>query len=168
MLVAKSATGYEQGDSLLLRLESVYAKVRKYVVGGSVYYNHNDPFLPLETPYFYDGVELNPGVEYSDKDFWMNKLADVRSKYNPDGMLVNNYGVGMAFGNDLPMNEVDEKYTESGDTESTSTESSDFEEDKQNSELSDNESFDVANKAEKKTIVMFIVTAALTMWSVVM
>jgi hypothetical protein len=84
MLVAKSATGYEQGDSLLLRLESVYAKVRKYVAGGSVYYNHNDPLLPLETPYFYDGVELNPGVEYSDKDFWINKLADVRSKYNPD------------------------------------------------------------------------------------
>ena len=45
-----------------------------------MYYNHNDPNLPLELPYFYDAVELNPGVEASDKDFWINKLADVSSK----------------------------------------------------------------------------------------
>jgi hypothetical protein len=91
----------------------------------------------------------------------INKLAEVRSKYNPDGILQNNFGNGTAFGNDLPMNEVDEKYTESGDIESISTKSSDFEKDKKNSKLSDNESCNVANKAEKKNIVMFIVTAAL-------
>jgi len=78
---------------LLTQMEAVYDRIEPFVRGKASYYNYVDPNLPLETPYFQNGVELNPGVE--DRNYWINRLRETKSKYNPMDMLGNPLGIDM-------------------------------------------------------------------------
>lgn len=76
-------------NEVVQEMERVYQKIAPFVKGGASYYNHIDPTLPIETPYFKNGVELNPGVTEDDKDYWVDRFREIRAKYNPLGMMVN-------------------------------------------------------------------------------
>lgn len=78
---------------ILNRMEGAYAKIAPFVRGGASYYNYVDPNLPLEVPYFRNGVELNPGINEADKDYWVDRLREVKIKYNPNDMLSNPLGI---------------------------------------------------------------------------
>lgn len=94
------------GNDMLRHMERIFQNIKQLTAGQASYYNHIDSSLPLETPYFRDGVELNPGVSTSDRDYWVSRLAEVRLKYNPNGMLVNELGVGLSStGNACPIND---------------------------------------------------------------
>lgn len=79
---------------LLDNMESIYEKIAPFVKGKASYYNYIDPNLPLETPYFQNGVELNPGITEGDKEYWVGRLREVKRKYNPNDMLSNPLGFG--------------------------------------------------------------------------
>mmetsp|Transcript_11745 Transcript_11745/g.21721 ORF Transcript_11745/g.21721 Transcript_11745/m.21721 type:complete len:330 (+) Transcript_11745:1167-2156(+) len=81
---------------ILTQMEGVYDRISPFVKGQASYYNYIDPNLPLETPYFQNGVELNPGITDADKNYWINRLRETKSKYNPLDMLGNPLGIGMA------------------------------------------------------------------------
>lgn len=77
-----------------MHMESVFNKITPFMKGRASYYNHNGPDLPLESPSFKNGVEFNPAVTEDDKDFLVKELADVKGKFNPQGILVKSQGVG--------------------------------------------------------------------------
>jgi len=77
-------------------MEAVYDRIAPFVKGQASYYNYIDPNLPIETPYFQNGVELNPGVLDTDKEYWIDRLREVKSRYNPKGMLSNPLGFDIA------------------------------------------------------------------------
>ena len=81
---------------LLTQMERVYDRIAPFVKGKASYYNYVDPNLPLEIPYFQNGVELNPGITDADKNYWIDRLREIKSKYNPLDMLGNPLGIGMA------------------------------------------------------------------------
>lgn len=78
---------------LLMDMEAVYDRIESFVKGKASYYNYVDPNLQLEIPYFQNGVELNPGITDGDKNYWVDRLREVKSKYNPNDMLSNPLGI---------------------------------------------------------------------------
>jgi len=82
MLKATGNTTMEAED-LLQKMEYSFFKLAKKIKGGASYYNHMDLSVPGIDLYFKNGVEK------SDQDYWVDKLASVRRKYNGDGMLSN-------------------------------------------------------------------------------
>ena len=81
-------------------VESIFDKILLSVKGRASYYNYIDPNLPLETPYFQNGVELNSGVTNADRDYWIGRLREVKRKYNPNDMLSNPLGFGVKMAGD--------------------------------------------------------------------
>lgn len=77
---------------ILRQMEAIYDKITPFVKGRASYYNYLDPLLPLES-YFRNGVELNPGITDADKEYWIDRLREVKGKYNPNDMLGNPLGI---------------------------------------------------------------------------
>ena len=78
---------------LLSQMEGIYDRILPFAKGEASYYNYADPNLPLETPYFSNGVELNPGISISDERYWIERLRRTKSEYNPLDMLGNPLGI---------------------------------------------------------------------------
>jgi len=88
MLKATGST-LEKAESLLQKMEHSFFKLAPHIKGHASYYNHMDVSVPGIDVYFKNGVETNPSVTESEKDYWIQRLTSVRRKYNGDGMLSN-------------------------------------------------------------------------------
>jgi len=86
------ATGdtLEEASVYLKKMELIYASLEKYVVDNkkkekpSAYYNHMDLSLPPGDDFYFRN-----GVPGNNKNFWVNKLAKVRKRYNKKNRLSN-------------------------------------------------------------------------------
>jgi len=144
------------GDKYLRQMNRVFDKIGSFVKGQSTYYNHVDMTLPPEIPYFRNGVELNPRVTEDDKDYWLDRLREVRAKYNPLGMMVNSGGVGMPLeGSDESSNGSDEPSTGSDEPSDGSDEGADN---------ADSSSSYFARKATAATALYAIVAICFCSW----
>ena len=89
MLKSSGNKTLEDAEVVLQKMEYYFFKLSAHIKGHASYYNHMDISIPGIDVYFRNGVETNPSISESDKDYWVNRLANVRREYNDDGMLSN-------------------------------------------------------------------------------
>jgi len=89
MLKATGNQTLEEASDLLQKMELAFFELTPYIEGRASYYNHMDVSVPGIDAYFKNGVETNPSVTEGEEDYWVERLAIVRRKYNNDGMLSN-------------------------------------------------------------------------------